>query len=119
MLRSYLVVAGVAVTTLGLSFAAGCGSDAVGPGAGGSGGGGGNPTTGSGTHATPPAPGPTKPGDGTGSVTMAISKLYLGDTKRDGSPDAVNGWKEYGYDLDGVISTATSTGLCKPRDNAS
>jgi hypothetical protein len=70
-------------------------------------------------HAEPPAPGATNPGDGTGSVTFAISKLYMGDTDRDGTLDLTNGWKSYGYDLDGKISTATSTDLCKPADGAS
>jgi len=64
----------------------------------------------------PPAPFDTY---GTGSVTFAISKLYLGNTDRDGTPDPVNGWKQYGFDIDGKISTATSTDLCQPLDNAS
>jgi hypothetical protein len=58
------------------------------------------------------------PGDGTGSVTFAISKLYLGDTDPDGTPDKANGWKHFGYDLDGKISTATSTDLCKTLNGA-
>jgi len=70
-------------------------------------------------HAFPPQP-PTvmAPGDGAGSVTFALHKLYLGDTKPDGTPDQTNGWKNYGYDVDGDLSTATSTNLCKPRDGA-
>ena len=56
---------------------------------------------------------------GAGSVTFAISKLYLGNTDRDGTPDQANGWKQYGFDIDGKISTAASTDLCKPRNNAS
>jgi hypothetical protein len=70
-------------------------------------------------HIEPPPPPPTSTGEGgTASATYAISKLYLGDTDRDGTPDKVNGWKQYGFDLDGEISTAQSTGLCKPRNNA-
>jgi hypothetical protein len=66
-----------------------------------------------------PPPGPLKPADGAGSKTFAFSKLYLGDTKRDGTPDKANGWKEFGYDLDGKISLSNSNDLCKPRSNAS
>jgi hypothetical protein len=54
---------------------------------------------------------------GTGTTVIAIKKLYLGDTNRDGTANKVNGWKQYGYDLDGKASTATSTDLCKPRNN--
>jgi len=66
----------------------------------------------------PPVAGPPMAPDGSGPVVFAISKLYLGDTRRDGTPDIVSGWKSYGYDLDHDISTAASTGLCKPRDSA-
>src|SRR4051794_26238460 len=62
----------------------------------------------------PPAPGPDNhPGDGTDTV-FAVSKLYLGDVDRDGTADAPNGWKHFGFNLDGFISTKTSTNLCKP-----
>jgi hypothetical protein len=110
MVRSYMVLAGVAAT-FGLS-AANCGGNIT-SGNGGSGGDG--PPA---PHAEPPAQGPMKAPDGTGSTTFAISKLYLGDTDPDGTPDKVNGWKKFGYDLDGKISTASSTDLCKPRNNA-
>jgi len=33
-------------------------------------------------------------------------------------PDLNNGWKHFGYDLDGKQSTATSMDLCKPRNGA-
>lgn len=69
--------------------------------------------------AQPPGPGPMNPPDGMGSSVFAIRKLYLGDTDPDGTPDIANGWKNYGYDLDGHVSTASSTGLCKPMSNAS
>ncbi len=116
MVRSYLALAGVTVAALGLSGAVtNCGGSTVTGGTGG----GTTTTTTAGAHAEPPAAGPMKPGDGTGSVTFAVSKLYLGDTDPDGTPDKANGWKNYGYDLDGKISTATSTDLCKPADGAS
>jgi hypothetical protein len=57
--------------------------------------------------------------DGVGSTTFAITRLYFGDTDRDGTPDKINGWKQYGYDIDHTLSTAYSTDLCKPLQNAS
>jgi hypothetical protein len=116
MFRSYLALAGVTVATLGLSGAvANCGGTTVQNGTGG----GATTTTTTGVHAEPPDAGPPMPGDGTGSVTFAISKLFLGDTDWDGTPDKANGWKQFGYDLDGYISTASSTNLCQPAMGAS
>ncbi|MFO0760862.1 MAG: hypothetical protein U0359_30575 [Byssovorax sp.] len=61
-------------------------------------------------------------GSGGGSsgptVTFAITKLYLGDTNPDGSPNPGNAWKQYGYNLDGVVSDASSQGLCQPYGGA-
>jgi hypothetical protein len=65
-------------------------------------------------HAGPPAAGPAKAPDGTGSATFAVSRYFLGDTDLDGKPSTVNGWKKFGFDLDGKISTSASTDLCKP-----
>jgi len=115
MLRSYSLVAGVMATTLGLVAAACGGESTSGTGGSGGGGGAGGGTGGAAVHAEPPQPGPDKAPDGMGSTTYAISKLFLGDTNRDGSPAKLDGWKQYGYDLDGKVSTATSTDLCKPR----
>jgi hypothetical protein len=70
------------------------------------------------TLAEPPAAGAVMAPDGTGPTTFAISKLFLGDTDPDGTPDAQNGWKFYGYNLDGTDDTPTTPGLCKPVDNA-
>jgi hypothetical protein len=67
----------------------------------------------------PPPPVMLVAPDGVGTTTFAMSKLYFGDTDRDGTPDKVNGWKHFGYDIDGKVSTAQSTDLCKPIDNAS
>jgi len=83
----------------------------------GTGGAGGTGTGGSIVHAEPPSAGPTHPPDGTGSATFAISKLYLGDTDRDGASN-VDGWKQYGFDLDGLVSTPSSADLCMPRAGA-
>jgi hypothetical protein len=54
------------------------------------------------SSAHPPAAGPPKAPDGTGTVTFAVSKLYLGDTDPDGKPDPANGWTHFGYDIDGL-----------------
>jgi hypothetical protein len=66
---------------------------------------------------TPPAP-PANgvSGDGAG-VVLAISQLYLGDTRRDGTPDA-SAWKQFGYDLDGIKSTQKTAEHCKPAGDA-
>ncbi len=111
MLRTRLLTA--ALTATSLVVFGGCGSDTV--------------------QEKPPVPPPvedpvgiappeepmeTTACEGAGAV-MAISQLYLGDTKRDGTPDPTSGWKSYGYDLDGRVSTKASTGLCKPRAGGS
>jgi hypothetical protein len=51
--------------------------------------------------------------------TQAINELYLGDTDRNGTANPTNGWKNYGFNLDGLISTKTATNLCKPRAGGS
>ena len=103
MLRSPLLLA-LVTGALALSVA-GCGSDteSTTP-----------PAGGDQTGTQPPeAPAAGTPGDGAG-VVLAVSKLYLGDTNRDGSPNTSNGWKDYGFNLDRKISTKESTDLCQP-----
>jgi hypothetical protein len=126
MLRSYLLTVGVSAAALGFSVA-GCGgsTDTTPMGGGGndSSSSGSKGSSGSGAvmpgvHAEPPKPPAATAPDGATDGTFAIKKLYLGDTKRDGTPDKTNGWKQFGFDLDGKISTADSTDLCKPRSNA-
>ena len=113
---SLLLLSGAAAGLLTASFMAGCGgTETTTSGTGtGTGTGGAAPAD----LAHPPAPmdGAAAP-DGAGSTVLAIKKLYLGDTNRDGTANKVNGWKQYGYDIDGRASTATSTDLCKPRNN--
>ena len=41
----------------------------------------------------------------------AIRKLYLGDTDRTGISNS-DAWKAFGYDLDGLLTTAQSTNVC-------
>src|SRR5689334_23254118 len=111
MLRSHLVVAGLAASSLLAVVFAGCGGDDDATTAGGAGAGG-NAVDQTGRQPPTPPDG-AGPGDGAGTV-FAIRKLYLGDTKRDGTPDPAAGWKDYGFNLDHLISTKDSKNLCKP-----
>lgn len=119
MLRSRFILSGLAVAALAL---AACGGSTDTTGEGGSGGGTGGAGGGTGGEAPtgdakkPPKAGPEQPGDGAG-VTLAIRKLYLGDTDRNDKPSP-SAWKDFGYDLDNKISTATSKDLCKPAAGA-
>jgi hypothetical protein len=65
-------------------------------------------------------PGPPMPAapDGVGATTFAMSKLYLGDTDRDGTPDPQNGWRQYGFNIDGLVHASPYKNLCQPADNA-
>ncbi|WP_437493017.1 hypothetical protein WME75_19510 [Sorangium sp. So ce1014] len=65
----------------------------------------------------PPGPGPAQAGDGAG-VAFAIDRLFLGDTDRDGKK-AAGSWKQYGFNIDGKVSSTLSEDLCRPVDNAS
>jgi hypothetical protein len=98
MLRSHLALAGC--LTAALLSLAGCGGTTE------------EPPVPDETGLVPPARGPDKPGDGEG-VVLAVDKLFLGESDREGNEDK-NAWKEFGYNLDGKISSAGSTGLCKP-----
>jgi hypothetical protein len=105
MLRSRLSTAAMAATSLVL-IAVGCGGDDknnnnVPP----------PPPPPGGIQ--PPAPGPEKACTGA-DVTSALSQIFLGDTHRDGKQDIQSAWKQYGFDIDGRISTKESTDLCKP-----
>jgi len=52
---------------------------------------------------------------GGNATTVAVNKLYLGDTTRTGV-ESKDAWKDYGYNLDGYISTRESTEHCTPPD---
>lgn len=67
-------------------------------------------------HPPPEAPAsPTAPsGD---AVTFAVSKIYLGDTTRDGTPDS-KAWQQFGYNLDGIVSTKNGSNHCTPQMGA-
>jgi hypothetical protein len=102
---------GTNVGTNGSGAQGGGGSMSNGP-ASGVGGAGGAPID----DAHPPPRPANQPGDGgaSGSV-FAISKLFLGDTDRDGAKNAV-GWEQYGYDVDGQVTTCTGSS-CTPTDH--
>lgn len=117
MLRSYWLLAGLTATALSMSAVAACGG-------GGSSTGGSSTTHTGGTStgtggggaaqlAAPPAAGPSKAPDGTGSVTFALRRVYLGGTNAAGQTDST-AWKHLGYDIDGKASTVHSTDLCQP-----
>ncbi len=65
----------------------------------------------------PPPPGSEPPNKGDSKTVIAISKLYLGDTDRQGNPDP-NAWKSIGYDLDGLISRPSDENHCTPQPGA-
>lgn len=115
MLRSRFILAGFAFA--GAVAMAACGNSTDTTDTTGSGGSGGGTGTGnSGPGELPIEPGPEQAGDGPG-VVLAIHKLYLGDTDRQGKSGAT-AWKDFGFDLDGKISTKDSTDLCKPAAGA-
>jgi hypothetical protein len=51
-------------------------------------------------------------------VTFAVTKLYIGDTDPDGTPDVTNGWTHFGYNIDGVTPSNLAA-FCTPLFNAS
>jgi len=52
-------------------------------------------------------------------VVLAIDHLYLGDTNFDGTPNWSQGWKQFGMNIDGLVSDKNSVGLCKLAAGAS
>jgi hypothetical protein len=66
----------------------------------------------------PPPPSAAPPGDGSGPVAIAITKLRIGIATPQGTPSN-DAWKQYGVNLDGALTTFDYTGHCKPNSNAS
>ncbi|MGH7294515.1 MAG: hypothetical protein ACRELB_06275, partial [Polyangiaceae bacterium] len=58
-----------------------------------------------------PPPGDAGPATKTTPREYALHTLYLGDTDRNGTASA-SAWKTYGYDLDGLTTTVSSTDAC-------
>jgi hypothetical protein len=63
--------------------------------------------------AVPPGPSAGSPPDGTQANIQAFSRIFLGDTDRQGTPSN-DAWMSYGFDLDGLSSTETNTYHCQP-----
>ncbi len=107
----------------------GGGGQAASGGSGGSGlvGTGGSGLTGSGGSAAadpsapgkqPPLPGGGSIGTGTTPTVFAIRRVFLGETNTSGQPDP-NAWANYGFNLDGLLSTKTGSNHCALQPNTS
>ncbi len=113
--------------TLALFGAVACGSDDGGGGnSGGAGGSGGSGGSGGGSttdqscstptgdcRVAPAEPTDAPTGDGTTPTVVALNSLLLGDKTRDGTLDS-KAWKDYGFNLDGLVSTRGGKNHCKP-----
>jgi len=107
MLRSQLIMGGVAAGVLGLATVVGCGDSGTG-GAGGSAGG-----------VQPKGrPSGAAKGDASGPKALAATKIYIGTTDRSGAA-STTAWEQYGYDLDGQITSMDFSHHCKPSSGAS
>jgi hypothetical protein len=58
----------------------------------------------------PPPDSGTPDGDG---VSFAVSRMFLGGTDRSGAPNP-SAWKDYGYNLDGIVTSAGDARHCQP-----
>jgi hypothetical protein len=64
------------------------------------------------TGTTPPKA-PSGPATtSTTATNFAVHQLFLGDTDYNGTPDMM-AWANFGYNIDGKITTASSTNVCK------
>jgi hypothetical protein len=55
--------------------------------------------------------------DGTTPTVLAVTRLFLGDADRDGNLSA-DAWQQFGYNLDGLVSTADDEDHCTPVEGA-
>ncbi len=60
----------------------------------------------------PPAKAGGSTGTGSTPTVVAVRKLFLGESDKGGSPDP-NGWENFGYNLDNLMSSKTGTNHCK------
>jgi len=105
MLRSSVICAGLSLAVLCGTYVVGCGDSTV------------DDTNPTGPGVRPPEAVDGAPtGDGSG-FTYAVSKLYLGDTNRDGSP-STTAWQSYGYDIDGQQTIDDFSNHCTPKAGA-
>jgi hypothetical protein len=119
-----MALAALGLGVLGTSVAIGCGGSTVSENEGGAGtkgsggaagtkGGGGSPNIDAGPGIIPPEAGGSMTTQST-PQNFALHQLYLGDTDYGGSAGGdPNAWQKMGYNIDGKITTATSTNVCK------
>lgn len=88
----------------------GASSSSSSSGAGGEGGAGGGASSSSSSGSGGAAECVVTPTEG---VVVVTDSILFGDTDRDGTPND-EAWAQYGFNLDGKLSTAASTDLCKP-----
>lgn len=50
---------------------------------------------------------------------FAVQEVFLGDTTREGTSDPKNAWRQYGYNLDGLVTSRTSKDTCTPASGGS
>ncbi len=78
------------------------------------GGGGGSACTGTTSPCpVPPPPSNAPPNSGGTKTVIAISRYFIGDTNRLGNLDP-NAWRNYGENLDGLVSTPSDQNHCRP-----
>lgn len=65
----------------------------------------------------PAAPSGAAPATLGASKTFAVNQLFLGETGRDGKP-LKDAWKDYGYNIDGLITAKTDTNVCQRQGGA-
>ena len=71
------------------------------------------------TGAVPPSlPSGAQATTSTADHNFALKALLLGDAPRGSTAQSPTAWKKYGYNIDGKISTASSTDLCTPAQGA-
>jgi hypothetical protein len=106
MLRSHLVGAGLSSVALLCATLYGCDGDTE------------TPSSEFAPGRQPPAePAGAPPASGPGAA-LAVRKLFLGNTDRNESPSNT-AWQEFGYNLDGLVSTAGSPNHCQPQAGGS
>jgi len=92
---------------LGLATVVGCGDSGTGGAGGGSGG------------ITPKTrPSGASKGDASGPKALAATKIFIGTTDRMGAA-STTAWEQYGYDLDGQVTSMDFSHHCKPSSGAS
>lgn len=121
MLRRKYGLFTVLSAAFALSFAA-CGSDDGGgsnnggssgsAGSAGSAGSGGAVTDPQEVGRVPPPPPADNPAAGTDDTVLAVNELFVGDSDRQFNTDP-QAWKQFGFNLDGLISSKNGTNHCK------